>query len=493
VAESKLGVYNNNVRNTRRAIDERYIFCDVGGGEFKPRIRVGDDRYTRNAWLQEYQRKVLLRVRGAPIISESEVILMYNGRKRTVYENASVSLDSLPLSRKDARLSGFVKFEKQDISKAPRIILPRSSRYNLRLGRYLKHTEKRYFKGINDAFGAHTSATVIKGFNNQRSARILREKWDRFRNPVAIGLDAKKFDMHVSPQALRWEHEFYNKAFESQELRRLLSWQLRNQGVAYATDGKVKFWMHGTRCSGDMNTSLGNCILMCGLVYAFARERDINIELANNGDDCVVIMDHQDLFNFMDGLAEWFNLYGFRMVAEEPVREFEQIEFCQTHPVWTVEGWKMMRNLTAVMRKDGICLIDVPNVKVLRKWMGGVGVCNLAAHCGVPVLQEMACYFMRNGLNCPDRMMQEIFRNTSMLNRIQKLQGKKLAITPEARASFFLATGMIPDLQVQMEGYFRNLDFDATRIRTTPDEFAGGGGILPNWIEDCIESPALIQ
>lgn len=488
-ARSDLGVYNSNIVNTKRALDERYIFCDVGGGLFEPRLSVEDNKYNQNQYLRQFRNEVAGRLCGTPVISESEVVLMYSGRKRTIYQQAHESLCVDPLTKRDSRLNMFIKFEKQKLTGAPRVIQPRSVRYNLRLGTYLKHTEHPFFRSINKAFGARTKATVIKGFNNIRVASILHEKWMLFKSPVAVGLDAKKFDMHVTKAALKWEHSHYTRVFPHKELRKLLKWQLVNQGTAYCSDGKLKFSMEGTRCSGDMNTSLGNCIIMCGLVYAYTRMKKVNVELANNGDDCVVFMEEEDLARFMEGLPGWFATYGFRMAVEKPVREFEEVEFCQSHPIKTVEGWKMMRSFTSVLMKDGICLLAIQNLKVLKKWMGGVGMCNMAAHRGVPVLQSMAEWYMRNGSQCPRAMLQRMFENTSMLNRVTDISSKKLVVSDDARASFYFATGVLPDMQLYMEQYFNNLKFDATIYADR--ELAGVD--LPCWFQDCVESPALIQ
>jgi hypothetical protein len=51
--------------------------------------------------------------------------------------------------------------------------------------------------------------------------------------------------------------------------------------------------------------------------------------LANNGDDCVIIIEKRHLKK-LDDLPSWFLTMGFRMEVEKPVYEFEQIEFCQT-------------------------------------------------------------------------------------------------------------------------------------------------------------------
>jgi hypothetical protein len=55
--------------------------------------------------------------------------------------------------------------------------------------------------------------------------------------------------------------------FRSKELAELLKWQLQNKGFARTIDGLIKYSVEGCRMSGDMNTALGNCTIMCALVY----------------------------------------------------------------------------------------------------------------------------------------------------------------------------------------------------------------------------------
>jgi hypothetical protein len=309
---------------------------------------------------------------------------------------------------------------------------------------------------VNKAFGNRTDATVIKGFNADRSAQILRAKWDVFVDPVAVGLDASKFDMHVSQTALRYEHSFYKALFPgSQMLKKLLDWQLVNKGVAYASDGTVKFEMHGTRSSGDLNTSLGNCLLMCALVYAYAKERGVDVELCNNGDDCVVMMERTMLQKFMTSLPKWFKRKGFSMTVEEPVDVFERIEFCQTHPVQLSSGWRMVRNHSAVLTKDPMCLLSVPNDKVYRKWLDAVGTCGLQLAAGTPVQHAFYGVFKREGVDAGERLVAEVFRNQSMGQRIENLSAGK--VDARARVSYYYAFGVLPDVQKEMERYYEVL------------------------------------
>ncbi len=461
--DHNLGVYNNNVDTIERAFTERYFLCKDGEG-FRPAFRVGSGAY-RTPEFSDFRNQVLSNMPRLSVMTSAQVVDCYRGAKRKVYEQAHLSLQMDRLTQRDARLTSFVKFEKQDVGKAPRVINPRSARYNLRLGKYLKHAEHHYFRAINSAFGGHTRATVIKGYNADDSADILRAKWDRFKRPVAVGLDATKFDMHVSVPALKYEHSFYTGLFPgNRELPKLLRWQLINKGTAYALDGRVDFEMHGTRSSGDLNTSLGNCLLMCSLVWVYARELGVEIELANNGDDCVVFMEEDSLRTFVDALSRWFRRRGFAMQVEDPVFEFEQLEFCQTHPVQLTTGWRMVRNVSSALRKDPMCLVPVPTERVFRRWLDAVGTCGGDLASGVPVLQSFYRVFKRAGLPA-GKLLQEVYKNRSQLQLAAGLK-KSDVIDARARVSFYYAFGLSPDYQRVLERIFDSARLDVVVAST---------------------------
>jgi hypothetical protein len=447
------GVYNNSVHSVQCALEERYFLCKVNG-QYLPAIETQARSWEVDT-LVMFRRSVVQEVCAvATTISLLDVVNCYRGAKRRIYWNAFVSLLRVPLNRKDAELRPFTKFEKQSLFKAPRIINPRSPRYNLVLGKYLKKAEKLYYKAINLAWGDRTAHTVIKGLNVFESAAVMRAKWDCFHEPVAVGLDASKFDMHVSVEALRFEHSFYNLVFDSAELAWLLELQVHNKGRAYCPDGTVDFTMPGTRASGDLNTSLGNCVLMCALIWAMCKQLGVVAELANNGDDCVLIMESGDLERTLAAVPGYFARYGFRMVVEEPVYVFEEIEFCQAHPVWLGDAWAMVRNVRTCLQKDPMCLVPIQNNKVWRKWLWAVGVCGQAVVPGCPVLQSFYRAFERSGVKSTARFRERVFRHTSMMERMEGLSGEGRAVTAESRSSFYRATGVMPDYQIALERYF---------------------------------------
>jgi hypothetical protein len=450
-------VYNNTIDVIGRAFEERYFLCKTKDG-FEPALHVRPRTYKRNIWLVSF-KDIVVRICGdAPVVSLQRVVEAYTGAKRRIYQRAYESLMITPICKNDSILHSFAKYEKIDLGKVPRVINPRDARYNLTLGKYLKFLEKRVYKGINVAFGAHTPHTVIKGLNVVEAAGVIKEKWSRFLNPVAVGLDASKFDMHTSVPALRYEHSVYTSIFpQSSELKELLRWQEVNGGRAFCDDGMVKFKMHGTRSSGDLNTSLGNCIIMCGLIFAFTRERGLDVELCNNGDDCVVILEQIQLNAFMLNLPKWFVRHGYRMTVEDPVYELEQIEFCQSRPVCVDGTYRMVRNLTNSITKDPLCLVPVQTPKVLRMWYGAVGDCGLSITSGVPILQEYYKMFRRAGKAYSEGFLKHVNKNSSHMERMRGMGVPKTnAISAATRCSFYFAFGILPELQMSIESAYAN-------------------------------------
>ncbi len=444
-----MGVFNNTIDTLSRALLERYYQCEVSPGVFEPPLKPQPRAFKRLKLFEDSLISIMPYV--FPVSSRLEVVEMYHGSKRRVYQRAYESTCSKRCCRDDARLVGFSKFEKTDINKACRCINPRDPRYNLELARYLKRFEKCVYKYIGKLFG---HPTVIKGYNSYDSARLLREKWDSFEDPVAVGLDAKKFDMHVSKEALQFEHNLYNRVYRSKKLKRLLSWQIRNSGWAFTQDGQLEYSITGTRSSGDINTALGNCYLMCAMIWELCRSLAIRTHLANNGDDCVVFMNRSDLRAFIDAVPGYFEELGFRMKIEQPVDEFECIEFCQTNPVFNGERYCMVRNPRTCLIKDAMCIHAMAG-DGLRKWLWAVGECGGMLNAGIPVLQSFYRAYRRSGIRC--NLTEHVFRGEGRLVLAKGLTLQDRKVTSDARVSFWRAFGVSPDAQVDLECYFDRL------------------------------------
>lgn len=479
---SKLGVFNNNLNNGYKAFAERYMLCKTENG-FEPALKTSMT-LTMCKESVEHLQEVVDALELAPVATTHEVAMAYTGPKRKLYLEAERKYWTDGVKRMDAILHSFVKFEKTNLLKAPRVINPRSPVYNLALGRYLKLNEKNYYKAIASVFGQEN--VIIKGMDSYESARQIKLVWDQFSDPIAIGGDATKFDMHVSLEALYYEHLHYlvpyvgsiveaialydrvivKKAPElrldwsdAEQLAWLLSLQLQNFGTAYFDDGKLKFRMRGTRASGDLNTSLGNCILMCAMARVWSKRTGVRMMLINNGDDCVFVMERKDEGKWREGILEYYRSKGFRMVLEETAYELEEIEFCQSRPCWTEEGYTMVRNPLTLIEKGSMCLQPVGTTKQLRRWMMAVGVCEGSLAKGVPVVSAFARAMRRNGAKCSTRYIKHVYAGSSRAFH-SDFELKESDISAAARTSFWMAWGILPREQEALEAHFAEWSLD---------------------------------
>jgi hypothetical protein len=292
----------------------------------------------------------------------------------------------------------------------------------------------------------------MKGYNAQEVGRIVAAKWGAFRDPAGIGLDASRFDQHCSKVALQWEHSVYYQVFpRNRLLRRLLSWQILNKGRGYVKDGRVKYQVEGCRMSGDMNTALGNCLIMCGLVWGYADALGINIQLINNGDDCVVFMERADVNRFREGLDTWFLEMGYSMKVEDTVYELEHVEFCQTKPVWTPQGCLMVRNPHIAVAKDCFSIHALDRYMGAAKQLTVLAAGGLSLTGGLPVWQSFYRLLARNWCGVVE---SNIVPEGGMAIMSHRMERKISSVHHMTRYSFWRAFGILPDAQLELEAYY---------------------------------------
>lgn len=457
-APTRYVVHNNTVRNLRRGIFERVLFVMRGG---VPTALGEPPKELFKARLSEFKSRLLSHVPPTTPVSREEFAAMYEGRKRTIYEEAVRSLATEGIRPKDANLKTFVKAEKVRITPdkpdpAPRVIQPRDPRYNVEVGRYLKPIEKRLYRAVNTVYG---ETTVAKGLNSDQRGRVLAQKWEKYRNPVGVGLDATRFDQHVSSTALEWEHSIYLKCFLSDcrgELKTLLGWQgtkRLNQGYGSASDGSVKYQVSGKRMSGDMNTALGNVILMCAMVYAYLKEIGVDASLLNDGDDCVLIFEREHLGR-LDGLRGWFAAMGFDMKVEAPVYDLEKLEFCQCQPIWVNGQYRMVRCLRG-LSKDNYSIVPWDSERDMRGWLMAVGECGLSLSSGIPIYQEFYGLYVREGVKTG--VHKHPVMTSGMTMMAQGMVHQYAAPSARTRFSFWLAFDVTPDEQIAREKLYQEL------------------------------------
>lgn len=441
--------------------------------------------------MTQYRNRLANRVGWVYPMDDEEFVRTSPPHKKKLYARCIPSLNHTDWDEEDTIIRAFVKEEKHELtgkgSTVPRLIQGRLGyrklpRYHFRLGQHLRPMEHKIYEAMEHGTrlsGSIVEVFVAKGRDAAEVARGIVHGWGLFKRPVAVGLDASKFDAFVSQMLLSFEHELYLKCSPAglrDELRALLEHQFVNVGKIRARGGKIRYLMKGRRCSGDINTGLGNTVLMVSILRAFCATVGLHAYIVDNGDDAIIICEQSDLYK-MEGLTGVVEREtGLKIVAEEPVLWLEQIEFCRSHPVSTDHGWVMVRNQDAV-GKDLVCIKhDMPKVW-LKKWLYCVGEGGLAASRGVPVRQSF--YNMLKRMGTKGRVKPDA--STEYTFKWVKTDPGEVVITGAARYSYWLAFGVTPEEQLAWEGIYNDVEEYGEEPPTIPLMRGSGPTNFPLW------------
>lgn len=476
---------NNDIESVAHAVLERVFFVKKNGGfktapkpwdrECFPKVK--KEKVRRNkarGHVQNITKSFRLKMRSlinlggqvSPMTNE-EFLSCYGGAKQKVYQAAVESLNAQTFSARDCVVKTFTKDEYRKPGGAPRAIQPRSPRFNVMLGRYIKHLEHSVFENIDRIFdetGLHR--TVAKGMNMVQRGNTISDMWDSFSDPVAIGLDASRFDQHVNSLLLEIEHDIYRRMSTGctpgdglVSLNRLLAAQRLNNGKYQGVDGTIKYKVDGNRMSGDMNTSLGNVIIMCTLMYSYLESKGLlsKAKLLNDGDDCVLIMNRRDADKFRVGMEGWFRRVGITMCYDGIYEQKEQIEFCQAKPVFDDElGYRLVPRPSKRLYSDLVSTKPLHSKKVYNKWVGAVAGCGAAASSGIPIFQEFYRWLARTSKPWIPEVGSYYHKYRSEL--VNGMDYKLRPISWDTRISFYLAHNITPEEQILVEKYYQKLE-----------------------------------
>lgn len=452
----------DTIQNVATAVLERVMYHETANGFSQPRVP-RCDRVV--AVLHKFRRRLSYFARpSAPVPLLEYPATAYSGRKLALYERAAKKVQVTGPLEKYSMLSTFLKHEKLPVTGkriVPRVIQPRKPEYNVCVGRYLHHLEPVLYNDIARVFGR---PTVMKGFNAFKVGSLLNASWVSFRDPRAVGLDASRFDQHISYPLLCWEHAIYCGLYYPghPELQALLSYQLDNRGFARTWNGTMKYTVRGGRCSGDMNTACGNCLIMCAAVYGLLRSLGLTypdgttkVHLFNNGDDCILMGERSHIELLVPQVHAWFDMIGLVMKVEAVVDTLEQVSFCQTRPIYDGVEWRVVREVDQSFSKDAH-LIDRPlNDQHLKELLHCIGSCGLSLTSGLPVLQEYYLSMRRGGVSGgtpSERVLGSGFYRLAQGIAVKEAR----EVSEAARVSFCRAFGITPDCQRELELQLRS-------------------------------------
>lgn len=433
-----------------KALLERVFFVRDAEGNFS---RPPTPEFELPEGVRKFHRLYrVFAVKTTPITA-AQVAGTYTGRRGTKYQRAAQEFDAGSAQAWNARVSAFVKVEK--VLKAgavPRVIQARNPVYNINIGRFMKLLEPVVYKCINrvglEMIG-DPDPIIIKGFNAEEIGAIVSRKWHRFKNPRGIDLDHVRMDEHCHAWTMaNQEHPTYLCHYDGkdrEEFAELLELQLENVGYLRTEDGTIRYVVIGNRMSGDLNTALGNSDIVAQNLLGYLWEIGVKAALGVNGDDAFIICEAEDEGRVRAGIEAYLLRRGYRIELGTTVSKLEQLEFCQTRPVWTPTGYVMVRNYPTALAKDHTCTSE----RDLRKWLRAVGECGLSLTGGIPIYQEVYTKMVLAGT--PSKMSLSPSFESGFSRLAVGMRRKYQPVHYLTRVSFWEAFGVDPQEQVAIE------------------------------------------
>jgi hypothetical protein len=296
---------------------------------------------------------------------------------------------------KESRCKTFVKYEKIPLGKfeagkPPRLIQFRDFTYVYSLKRQVLGHSLMIKKDPTIVWFYEQNANTVftKLYDSYGIARVMRQSWDLFSSPVAVCLDHSKFDGHYCDELITLEHKYWQSLNGSEALKSLLKMQHVNSGV---TVGGLKYKVKGTRLSGEYTTSEGNTVMNYLMLITWLKCSGIeHARVHVNGDDSVIIVENSVKHKLLP--LDFFRNFNMETEQDRIVYDFRQISYCQTQPIRvTKEGnltWYMVKEPARSLSR--MQYADSRYAKIMKRYLTGVGLCELAVSSGVPITQQLS-------------------------------------------------------------------------------------------------------
>lgn len=402
----------------------------------------------------------------------------YSGKKRDSYLKALSSLKDYNILQdlgKDAKISAFLKREKLELKEESkrkgRVIQGRGDPnfprflvwfFRLKCAEKLLYEAKALFNPLDN------TREVAKEQNPRQRAAELLAKVNSLVDPVLISTDCSAFDAHVNTKQLEIEEEFYGSLLRSGNhgdygvFKTLFKHQKYNRGQARFKEGKVSYSVEGCRASGDWNTAFGNVLL----VSLFTRRYMLDLGVPNtdwrmydDGDDCILLVERRYANVIVDGYENYFKRIGHNIKIESVVSckdDIERIEFCQSHPINTYNGWVMARNYEKMISSYFLDCRWLKTKDLAMKYYSAVGTADSILYAGVPIISVLANR-MRD-LSGVATIQDITSLGEWRFGCLSKVVNCDVPITHASRLSFEKAYGLTPSQQVLYEEILSSID-----------------------------------
>lgn len=241
------------------------------------------------------------------------------------------------ITERDAVVKNFVKRETSHKYTDPRNISPRSDKYVAVMGPYIAAIEAR----------SKTCPFLIKGLTPAARA-IKMHPLVGFRHFVEI--DYTRYDQSINLDILRiFEHKVLRAPFSGDHLDYLTCLRLAQTTKGVSQFG-TRYTVEGTRCSGDVHTSIANGLLGRFLLWVCLRKLPPDSWCSfHEGDDGAVGV-HPDVLDQVVYNLQFLSCLGFNAKIKV-CDNLEEVMFCGRRLIPTSKGITSICDVTRTLRK----------------------------------------------------------------------------------------------------------------------------------------------
>lgn len=311
-------------------------------------------------------------------------------------------------------------------------------------------------KNITNFFHQPFNTIRTSGMTQIECAQLFKTEWDTIDNPCAVLLDCSKFDGHIDFRQLELEiivlENAYKNTLDHSVFDTLLSKLFIKTGY---THHGIKYKADGSRDSGVASTAKGNsdinhCNLRLLILYCISLylNKEMNYDLLHSiihylhvhGDDSVIIVNSSFgklVYKYANKIMK---ILGHD-IKVEIVYDFEKISYCQCQPINMGNYYKMVREPIRAISRSAYS----EKLQPWNKYFAAIGLCELAVHSGVPILQSLGIsHILKSGLEKP---LRSYVKDTTFAGTEPAI----LPISDITRWSFFNAFGITIDEQLSIE------------------------------------------
>jgi len=398
--------------------------------------------------------------------SELDIIDKYKGAKREKIRKGFDRLVNGPLNNNDKRVPIFIKGEVAIPAsgggilklKAPRVIfnIPECfASVGALLYSEIEFTLKKT-RTFCDMVGSKFRV-ILKGFNSTEKAKLIKCKVDSFLHPIAISLDGKGCDTHLSEFAITIQEMVdYKISSQKSNLKKLYK-LLHSANWKLYLDEIILILTEVMRLTGSIDTGMGNTVIHTIILIYIIRQVGFRVEPSVDGDNMLVIMEEENENEFMEVVKLVTTELGVSFTLDGKTTVLEEMEFCRHRPMHIGDQWVMVREPRRTIYKF-FSYHSTFGLKQLNAYMKTVADGERRSFSGVPIMGPLFEEIYRQNIDEPEFKGQNLIEK----HKIKDYRPLGIKIELANRLSFEKSTGISVASQMHIECNIKDAVFKYT-------------------------------